>query len=105
MWKIFIKPSLNHIKKAAAIENINLIDGIIDEIVYPITKKRPVSVSKLTPKEMQIATLIKEGYQSKEIADRLFVSQKAVDYHRMNIRKKFKLSRSSNLRAYLETYL
>lgn len=101
----FIKPSLNYLKKTANVKDIDLVNGIIDEIVYPITKKRPPSIGKLTPRELQVATFIKEGYQSKEIADRLFVTQKAVDYHRLNIRKKLGLPRSSNLRTYLETHL
>ncbi len=101
----FIKPSLNYLKKTAGVKDIDLVNGIIDEIVYPITKKRPPSITKLTPRELQVATFIKEGYQSKEIADRLFVTQKAVDYHRLNIRKKLNLPRTSNLRTYLETHL
>lgn len=101
----FIKPSLNYLKKTAGVKDIDLVNGIIDEIVYPITKKRPPAITKLTPRELQVATFIKEGYQSKEIADRLFVTQKAVDYHRLNIRKKLNLPRSSNLRTYLETHL
>ena len=101
----FIKPSLNYLKKTANVKDIDLVNGIIDEIVYPITKKRPPSIGRLTPRELQVATFIKEGYQSKEIADRLFVTQKAVDYHRLNIRKKLNLPRSSNLRTYLEAHL
>jgi DNA-binding CsgD family transcriptional regulator len=101
----FIKPSLNYLKKTANVKDIDLVNGIIDEIVYPITKKRPPSIAKLTPRELQVATFIKEGYQSKEIADRLFVTQKAVDYHRLNIRKKLNLPRTANLRTYLETHL
>lgn len=101
----FIKPSLNYLKKTAGIKDIDLVSGIIDEIVYPITKKRPTAISRLTARELQVATFIKEGYQSKEIADRLFVTRKAVDYHRLNIRKKLNLARSSNLRTYLETHL
>jgi DNA-binding CsgD family transcriptional regulator/PAS domain-containing protein len=101
----FIKPSLNYLKKTAGVKDIDLVNGIIDEIVYPITKKRPPSIARLTPRELQVATFIKEGYQSKEIADRLFVTQKAVDYHRLNIRKKLGLARSANLRTYLETHL
>jgi DNA-binding CsgD family transcriptional regulator len=101
----FIKPSLDYLKKTAGVKDIDLVNGIIDEIVYPITKKRPPSIGRLTPRELQVATFIKEGYQSKEIADRLFVTQKAVDYHRLNIRKKLNLPRSANLRTYLETHL
>ena len=101
----FIKPSLNYLKKITNEKDIDLINSIIDEIIYPITKKRPSPIAKLTPRELQIASLIKKGYQSKEIADKLCVTQKAVEYHRLNMRKKLKLSRKSNLRTYLETHL
>jgi DNA-binding NarL/FixJ family response regulator len=101
----FIKPSLNYLKKSANEKDVELVNAIIDEIVYPITKKRPSPVSELTPRELQIASLIKEGYLSKEIADKLCVTQKAIDYHRLNIRKKLKLSRTSNLRTYLQSHL
>ncbi len=101
----FIKPSLNYLKKSVNEKDIELVNAIIDEIVYPVTKKRPSQISELTPRELQIASFIKEGYQSKEIADKLCVTQKAIDYHRLNIRKKLKLSRTSNLRTYLESHL
>lgn len=101
----FIKPSLNYLKKTVDEKDIDLVNALIDEIIYPITKKRPTPIVKLTPRELQVASFIKEGYQSKEIADKLCVTQKAIDYHRLNIRKKLKLSRSSNLRTYLETHL
>ena len=35
----FIKPSLDYLKKTAGVKDIDLVNGIIDEIVYPITKK------------------------------------------------------------------
>jgi DNA-binding CsgD family transcriptional regulator len=101
----FIKPLLNYLKKNTDKKDIDLISAIIDEIIYPITKKRPNVISNLTPRELQIASLIKEGYQSKEIADKLFVTQKAIDYHRLNIRKKLNLDRNINLRTYLEKNL
>ncbi|MDD5658541.1 MAG: LuxR C-terminal-related transcriptional regulator [Actinomycetota bacterium] len=101
----FIKPSLNYLKRTVNEKDIDLVNAIINEIIYPITKKRPAPTAKFTPRELQVASLIKEGFQSKEIADKLCVTQKAVDYHRLNIRKKLELSRTSNLRTYLETHL
>lgn len=101
----FIKPSLNYIKNSIKSKEVDMVSGMIDEIVYPITKKRLSAISALTAKEMQIATLIKENYTSKEIAEKLFVTKKAVDYHRTNIRKKLGLSREANLTVYLKTHL
>ncbi|MEG2957173.1 MAG: LuxR C-terminal-related transcriptional regulator, partial [Christensenellaceae bacterium] len=100
----FIKPSLDYLKKSVRPQDIDLVNGLIDEIIYPITKKRSSAVSTLTPREIQVATFIKDGFTSKEISDKLCVTQKAVDYHRLNIRKKLKLKREQNLRSYLETH-
>lgn len=102
----FIRPSLNYLKKSIKDEkDIHMVSGIIDEVVFPITKKRSSALSFLTPKEMQVATLIKENYSSQEIADKMFVTKKAVDYHRTNIRKKLGLKRSENLQVYLSRHL
>ena len=56
----------------------------------------------LTPAESRIANLIKEGKSSKEIAKLLKVNRKTVDWHRTNIRKKFKLNDKENLFSYLQ---
>lgn len=101
----FIKPSLEYLKKAVDPENVNLVNGLIDEIIYPITKKRSAAVASFTPRELQVASLIKKGYSSKEIANDLCVTQKAIDYHRLNIRRKLKLTRDISLRSYLEIHL
>jgi DNA-binding CsgD family transcriptional regulator len=101
----FIKPSLEYLKKTVREEDVNMVSGLIDEIIYPITKKRDSLFFNLTPRELQVAALIKEGNSSKEIADKLCITQKAVDFHRLNIRKKLKIKRRNNLRSFLETHL
>ncbi len=101
----YIKPSLNYLKKVVKEEDIHMVSGIIDEIIFPLTKTRPSQVSTLTPRELQVASLIKQNCPSKEIADRLCITKKAVDYHRANIRKKLNLRREDNLQVYLETHL
>ncbi|MFW5711941.1 MAG: helix-turn-helix domain-containing protein [Spirochaetota bacterium] len=45
----------------------------------------------LTHTEQEVALFILQGLSSKEIADRLFISKKSVDFHRHNIRKKLGL--------------
>ncbi|WP_312441213.1 helix-turn-helix transcriptional regulator [Lacrimispora sp.] len=101
----YVKPSLNYLKKVVKEEDIHMVSGIIDEIILPLTKTRPSQVSMLTPRELQVASLIKQNCPSKDIADRLYITKKAVDYHRANIRKKLNLKREENLQVYLETHL
>jgi PAS domain S-box-containing protein len=105
----FVKPSLEYIKKKTNADDVEMVEGLINEIVYPITKKRPSKMDEFTSRELQIATLVKEGRTSKEIAEILFISPKTVEYHRSNIRKKLGFSKEkgkrTDLRSYLMTHL
>jgi DNA-binding NarL/FixJ family response regulator len=105
----FVKPSLEHIKKKTDANDVEMVEGLINEIVYPLTKKRPSILSELSARELQIATLIKEGKTSKEIAEILVISNKTVDYHRGNIRKKLgfrqEIGKRTDLRSFLINHL
>ena len=105
----FIRPSLKYLKTRSYEHEVNLVESLIEEIVYPITKKRSSILDKLTVRETQIASLIKEGKSSGEIAKTLVVSKKTVDFHRANIRKKLGLQTGNgehtNLMSYLVSHL
>ena len=50
------------------------------------------------------ANLIREGKSTKEIAELLIISERAIEFHRNNIRDKLGLKKSkTNLRSYLMT--
>lgn len=58
----------------------------------------------LTPSEIRIAGLIKEGRASKEIADLLNLSVNTVLFHRYQIRCKLGLkNKKTNLQSYLKS--
>ena len=85
-----------------AVEFARLIESNLQEIVSPFLQRLTSSYFALTPQEIQVAGLVKEGKMTKEIADVLNISMSAVDFHRKNIRKKLGLkSRKTNLRSYL----
>lgn len=44
--------------------------------------------SQLTEREIEILSLIAQGYSNKEIGDKLFISHRTVDTHRTNLMKK-----------------
>lgn len=58
----------------------------------------------LTPKEIQVASMVREGFSTKVIAMTLSISPETVSIHRKNIRKKLGLgTKAENLRSYLVT--
>ncbi len=59
--------------------------------------------SDLSPTESHVAFMVKSGKSSKEIADSLNMSLRTVYFHRENLRKKLKLSKKTNLKAYLQS--
>jgi PAS domain S-box-containing protein len=55
-----------------------------------------------TPKEIQVADLVKQGKTTKEIAEITNSSERAIEFHRNNIRKKLGLAnKKTNLRSHL----
>ncbi|NTW76935.1 MAG: helix-turn-helix transcriptional regulator, partial [Syntrophaceae bacterium] len=52
-------------------------------------------------REIQIASLIKDGKTTKEIARALGIGEGSIDTHRKNIRKKLGMNRASNLQSHL----
>lgn len=77
----------------------------LDELVSSFARDLTAPALNLTPREIQIAGLIKEGRTSKEIAGFMNVSPRTVEFHRENIRKKIGLvNRKVNLRSQLLLY-
>lgn len=74
----------------------------LDELVSSFARDLTAPALNLTPREIQVAGLIKEGRTSKEIAGFMNVSPRTVEFHRENIRKKIGLvNRKVNLRSQL----
>ena len=84
---------------------VNIIKTNINNLISPLANNLSSKYFSLTPSEIQIADLIKYGKTSKEIASMLYVSPKAVSFHRGNIRKKLGLlNKKINLRSYLQAF-
>jgi DNA-binding CsgD family transcriptional regulator len=83
---------------------LDIIRHNLDDIVSSFPNRVKARNVDLTPQEMQVASLVRSGAQTKEIADLLGISVNAVNFHRRNIRAKFGLTnRQINLRCYLSS--
>ena len=103
---VLISPYVAKLKnrnlKSAERALIGLIDTNLKDIVSPFLQRLSNTKIILTPQEIQVATLVKEGKSSKEIADILTVSETTVSFHRKNLRKKLGLGHTrKNLRTHL----
>ena len=79
---------------------------VIQENIKKITSSFSLNLSSsylgLSPREIQVADLVRQGRANKEAARILSVSINAVEFHRNNLRKKLGLqNKKVNLRTYL----
>ena len=80
---------------------VRYIEDLTSDLASDIKIAESLSVS-----ELRIASMIKNGISSEEIARHLYISPSTVKTHRRNIRKKLNIQDSGiNLRAYLESEL
>lgn len=103
-----VVPYIENLKKSPLNERqmANLIELELNlrDIVSPFLKRISNQFIKLTPAEIRVAALIREGKTSKEIADLLNVSIKAIEGHRSNLRKKMGLKHKKiNLQSHLRS--
>ena len=81
---------------------VDILETNLYEVASPFTDKLSSKCPGITPRELEIAGLIKAGKTNVEIADLLGVTESAISFHRKNIRSKLGLKHKKvNLRSYL----
>lgn len=81
---------------------IEIVDSNLKEIISPFLQRLSSLELRLTPQEIEVAHLIRNGNSSKEIAEIMFLSVAGVDFHRKNLRKKLGITNTKqNLRSFL----
>ncbi|MGA3114885.1 MAG: LuxR C-terminal-related transcriptional regulator [Syntrophobacteraceae bacterium] len=81
---------------------LEILESHLKELSSKFGKTLALEYRVLTPTEMRIAALVRDGKTSKEIADLLCISEKTASFHRNNIRTKLGMrGTGANLRSHL----
>ncbi|RJR50750.1 MAG: PAS domain S-box protein [Desulfobacteraceae bacterium] len=106
--KTLVTPYLEKLKQTRLTDEqqtyCEILKTHLDEVISPFVRRLSRSYMSLTPMEIQVADLIKEGKSTKEIADILKVSENTVIVHRHRIRTKLGLKQTKvNLASHLKS--
>lgn len=83
---------------------MGIIESHLIDVTSPLIHKISSRHLQLTPSEIQVAVLVKEGKATKDISKILNISTNAVDFHRKNIRKKLGITNTqTNLHTFLRS--
>lgn len=104
--KELIVPFLERLKKSSLDSKqkacVNIIESNLNEIVAPLVSKFSKIKLKLSPTEIQVTNLVKQGKTTKEIAKFMNLATSTIDTHRNKIRKKLGIkNKKINLKTYL----
>lgn len=105
--KNLVLPYLTKVKSSKLLSKdglacLNILESNLKEIISPFSRKLSSGYLNFTPKEIQIADLIKDGKQDKEIMEILNISVDTIKTHRRNIRRKLGIN---NMKINLKTKL
>lgn len=105
--KELIMPYVAELKRRSSrsphlMTKLNVLEAQLRNILSPFSRRLTQDFYRLSPREMEVANLIREGKTTKDIMDILHVSKSTIDLHRHGIRKKLDLTgKKSNLRSFL----
>ena len=104
-----IMPIVEDLRKAKSLEGLQAALDILAANVQTLTSDLTGGMNlmaSLTQTEVRVATMIKNGLTSQEIADKLCISLHTAKTHRRNIRKKLNIINSRiNLASYLQSIM
>ena len=106
--KKLVTPYINDLEGISSTDQqkrlLSILKENLSQLSSSFSKKISSEYLDLTPREIQIADLIRQGKMNKEIAVLLKISSSAVEFHRRNLRDKLQIKgKKTNLRSYLLT--
>jgi len=107
--RVLLSPLLRRLKSSSLTKDqaavVDSLESELSQIVAPFCRDLLTAHGDLTPRELEIASLIKEGMTSQEIARLTCLSSDGVAFHRRSIRTKLGLKgKKANLRSYLQRF-
>jgi PAS domain S-box-containing protein len=104
--KDLVLPYLERLQKTSLDANqiscVSILESNLNDIVSPFSRRLSSKYLGLTPTEIRVANLVKDGKTTKEIAEFMNLSNKTIQTHRDNVRKKTGIKhKKTNLRTYL----
>ena len=85
-------------------KHIALLELSMEGMASSFGRKISHTSLKLTPREIEICNMIKNGFSSKEISGFLYLSPKTINRHRQNIRRKCDIrNQKINLATFLQS--
>jgi len=108
--KHLLSPHLDKLKKRnfdpKSKMDLDILESNLHNIVSSFSHKLSSTHINLTPTEIRVANLVREGKTTKEIAKFLGSSPSAINLHRFHIRSKLGLiGKDTNLQSYLSSLL
>jgi PAS domain S-box-containing protein len=98
----YLQRAKEKIKDKASVDYLRLLEDSLSSIFAPYAHSLVSEFPHLTSGEIDVANFIVQGKRTKEIADVLSVTPKAIEVHRNNLRRKFGLTnQKAGLRAHL----
>ena len=102
-----VEPYLEKLEKSPLTDYqqsfLKIIRTNLGEIVAPFMKDLAHKYFRLTPTEINIANLIRQGIPTRDIADQLQMTKRTIDFHRDRIREKIGIKNTkANLKAVLQ---
>jgi PAS domain S-box-containing protein len=100
----YVKRMKNSMLSSSHASLLEILESHLKELTSKFGKTLALEYRVLTPAEMRVAALVRDGKTSKEIAELLCISEKTASFHRNNIRTKLGLrGMGANLRSHLLT--
>ncbi len=82
---------------------IQLLRNNLKELTSSLGVRLTDKEANLTPKEIEICNMLRNGLTNKEVSTLLNISSRTIEKHRSNIRKKLSIDKDNNLLSFLKT--